>query len=59
MWGVGDATAVGVGVGLGDASAIFYLRIGLGVAEAGVENSAGSGGALLSSDGVVSALFCV
>jgi hypothetical protein len=55
--GVGDAT--GVGVGLGDTSAVIFLRVGLGVGDAAVGDSAVEGDALLSTGGVASVLFCV
>jgi hypothetical protein len=45
-------------VGLGDTSAVVFLRIGVGVAEA-AGGSAAEGDALLSTGGVASVLFSV
>jgi hypothetical protein len=54
--GVGDAT--GVGVGLGAASAVGFLRIRLGVGDAGGDSVA-EGDAPLSTGAVASALLSV
>ena len=55
--GVGDAT--GVGVGLGDTSALVFLRIRLGLAEATGADLAAEGDALLSTAGAASVVFDV